>query len=100
MGVALIIFDLLTIRNSDINNGGDLQARGGGARLTNYESGTVTHSILRAGLWAGLGAGSGVVGTIIWYISLRYICSLLMLLSGILHETKFETGATGKGKFD
>lgn len=66
MGVALIIFDLFTIRNSDINNGGDQQARGGGLRLTNYESGTITHSVLRAFLWAGLGAGSGVVGTIIW----------------------------------
>ena len=69
MGIALIFYDILTINMENINEGGDMQprpGRGTAPRYANHESGARSHALIRAILWAGLAAGSGVVGTLLW----------------------------------
>jgi hypothetical protein len=65
MGLALIIIDILLMGYRNINNGGDVQRKGKVTKPVDYRRGVMEQAFIRAMIWPGLAAASGVVGAIL-----------------------------------
>lgn len=65
MGLILIVIDMLLMNYRNMNEGGDVQNVGGRSTPTDYRRGSSEQAFVRAVIWPGMGAASGVTGTIL-----------------------------------